>query len=102
MMEQALQQAINTIVKTADPDKIILFGSRARGDNRLDSDYDLLVLKKGIEKPREVGRKLYRSLVPVGLAVDLIVETPERFNELKENKFLIYREIAKGKVIYEK
>ncbi|MEW6181642.1 MAG: nucleotidyltransferase domain-containing protein [Bacillota bacterium] len=35
-------------MKTIDPDKIILFGSRSEGRQGPDSDYDLLVLKRGI------------------------------------------------------
>ena len=42
-MDNALQKAVDIIVKVADPDKIILFGSRSRGDNREDSDYDLCI-----------------------------------------------------------
>lgn len=39
----------------------------------------------------------------VNVPVDVIVDTPERFNELKDNPFLIYNEIAKyGRVVYEK
>ena len=38
------------IVQVAEPDKIILFGSHAREDDSLESDYDLLVLKRGVKK----------------------------------------------------
>ena len=45
-MDKPLEKAIDIIVKVADPDRIILFGSQARVNNSKDSDYDLLVLKK--------------------------------------------------------
>jgi len=38
-MDNPLEKAIDIIVKVADPDKIILFGSHARGGSRKDSDY---------------------------------------------------------------
>jgi len=102
-MDNPLEKAIDIIVKVADPDKIILFGSRARGDSRKDSDYDLCVLKRNVEHRRKLAQKLYLSLYSVGEAIDVIVETPERFSDLKDNTFMIYKEIAKdGKVIYEK
>lgn len=47
--------------------------------------------------------QIYRDLYGVGAAVDVIVETPDTFGELKDNPFLIYHDIAlQGKVIYEK
>ncbi|GAG96837.1 unnamed protein product [marine sediment metagenome] len=42
-MTDSLKKAIEIIVQIAKPDKIILFGSHARGDNKPESDYDLLV-----------------------------------------------------------
>ena len=102
-MDSALQKAVDIIVKVADPDKIILFGSHARGDNRKDSDYDLCVLKHDVEHRRKLAQKLYVSLCDVSIPIDVIVQTPERFDELKNQSFLVYKEIAKdGVVIYEK
>ena len=40
-MNDSLEKAIKIIVKVAEPDKIILFGSHARGDDKPGSDYDL-------------------------------------------------------------
>ena len=48
-MNDSLEKAIKTIVKVAEPDKIILFGSHAKGDDKPESDYDLLVLKRGVK-----------------------------------------------------
>jgi hypothetical protein len=50
-----------------------------------------------------MAQSLYKSLYGIGVPVDIIVETPERFEELRENPFLIYRDIARnGRVVYEK
>ena len=101
--DSALSRIIDVIVRTLDPETIILFGSRARGDAREDSDFDICVLKNGISERRPVARKLYRALYGVGAPVELIVDTPETFDRFKDNPHLIYREIARfGKVIYEK
>ena len=102
-MSNPLERAIEIIVKVADPDQIILFGSRARGDAKQDSDYDICVIKSGISQRRKLTQQIYQSLFGVGVPVEIIVETPDRFNALKDNPFLIYREIARyGRVIYEK
>lgn len=102
-MSNPLERAIEIMVKVAYPDKVILFGSRARGDAKQDSDYDICVIKSGISQRRKLTQQIYRSLFGVGVPIEVIVETPERFDTLKDNPFLIYREIARyGRVIYEK
>jgi predicted nucleotidyltransferase len=102
-MDSALQKAVDIIVKVADPDKIILFGSHARGDNRKDSDYDLCVLKRDVEHRRKLAQQIYVSLCDVDTPMDVIVQTPELFDDLKDAPYLVYKQIANdGVVIYEK
>jgi len=99
----AVEKIVEIITRSADPDRIILFGSRARRDNKKQSDYDICVIKRGIAHRRKLAMQLYRDLYGVGVPVDVIVETPETFEELKNNPFLIYHDIARqGRVIYEK
>jgi predicted nucleotidyltransferase len=103
MADSVLSRIIDVIVGSLDPDAIILFGSRARGNAREDSDFDICILKKNISDQRKIARSLYRALYSVGVPVELIVETPDSFNKFKDNPHLIYREIARyGKVVYEK
>ena len=98
-----LDKIIEVITRSADPDRIILFGSRARKDNKKTSDYDICVLKHGVSRRRQLAMKLYRDVYGIGVPVELIVETPEMFEKIKDNPFLIYHAIAhQGKVIYEK
>ena len=82
-MSNPLERAIEIIVKVADPDQIILFGSRARGDAKQDGDYDICVIKSGISQRRKLTHQIYRSLFGVGVPVEIIVETPDRFNALE-------------------
>ena len=97
-----LAEIIQKVVGEAVPDKIILFGSRAKGEQTEESDYDSCVLKKGVLHKRKLAQRIYLAL-DIKAPVDVIVETPERFNELKSNPFLIYCDIAKyGRVVYEK
>ena len=102
-MNNALEKVVARIVQGIQPDRIILFGSQAREDYSGESDYDICVIKEGIEHRRKLAQQIYRLLYGVGVAVDVIVETPESFDELKDDPFLIYKEIAKdGRVLYEK
>ncbi|VVB89739.1 Nucleotidyltransferase domain protein [uncultured archaeon] len=102
-MANPLDKAIEIIIRSVDPDKIILFGSCARGDHKKESDYDICVIKKGIFHRRKLAQQIYKFLYGVGAPVDIIVETQERFEELKSNPFMIYKEIStRGKVVYEK
>ncbi|MCD4784960.1 MAG: nucleotidyltransferase domain-containing protein [Candidatus Eremiobacteraeota bacterium] len=101
-MQNILTEIIQKVVEEAVPEKIILFGSRAKGEQTKDSDYDICVLKKGVFHKRKLAQRIYLAL-DVSASVDIIVETPEIFNELKNNPFLIYSDIAKfGNVVYEK
>jgi predicted nucleotidyltransferase len=99
-----LDKFISLIVSTVSPEKIILFGSRARGDYNQDSDYDILVIMKHIEKKRNLLYSLYEVLLPAALphSVDILATTSDRYDELKTAVGYIYKTIAaEGKVIYE-
>ncbi len=107
--DPVLRRIVEIIVKEIDPDKIILFGSRARGDHNEGSDYDILVLKEGVRpedrRPlqRKIRRALWREDIYGSAAVDVIVQDVERFNRLKNEKYLVYYAISReGAVIYEK
>ncbi len=102
-MTSALRDIVDILTREVEPDRIILFGSRARGTNNERSDYDICVLKIGVAHRRTLAKQIYRLLYDIDVPVDVIVETPERFDQLKDNRFLIYKEIAKhGQVIYER
>ncbi len=100
-----LQKIIEVIVNTVQPDKIILFGSRAKGTHSELSDYDLLILKSGIkpEDRRPLQRKVRRELWKKGiLNVDIIIADPHHANILKSRWDLVYHDaLTEGKTIYE-
>jgi len=102
-MTRSLRRAIQIIVEVAEPDKIILFGSHARGDDRTDSDYDFLVLKRGEKKQRALTQKIYLEFKDIGAPIDVIVADMDKFEELKSDPYLIYSEAARhGRTVYEK
>jgi uncharacterized protein len=103
MPDKQLEKAINIIKETADPERVILFGSRANGRNQPNSDYDLLVLKRNITLKRELVHKIYLNLKGIGVSFDIIVGDIEKYESLKDDPYMIYSEAYKnGRIVYER
>jgi predicted nucleotidyltransferase len=99
---KALAEIIRRIVEVAQPEKIILFGSAARGEMNLHSDVDLLVVKSGAHR-RRLAQAIYMNLFGVGQAVDVIVVTPEDIERYRDAIGLIIEPaLREGKVVYER
>jgi predicted nucleotidyltransferase len=99
---QLLEEVIQRIIEVAHPDKVILFGSGARGELGPHSDLDILVIT---QEPIHRGRlteAIYLNLMGVGQAVDVIVVTPEDVENYRDNPYLVIGPALKeGKVVYE-
>jgi hypothetical protein len=94
---------VRRITERFSPEKIILFGSHARGEARGDSDVDLLVLFTEVEDPRERAVELYAALIGCPLPKDIIVSTTARFRRYRNVVNTVYWPAAReGKVIYER
>jgi predicted nucleotidyltransferase len=99
-----IDKIIPIIVSLAVPDQIILFGSYARGDNTEKSDIDLLILKKGLKKGREITGSIYMAFLDtdINIDVDLLAIDSGRYIELCNDIGYIYKTIKQeGKIIYE-
>lgn len=79
-----LEAALERIVAVAKPDRVILFGSAARGTAGSHSDLDFLVIKRGVASRRRLAQAIYRALVGVRASVDVVVVTPEDVESLKD------------------
>ncbi len=99
-----------TIAKMAErireavhPDRIILFGSRARGEGGPESDVDLLVVAPSGEPRWRRTVPLYRLLAGMGVAKDIVWWTPEEIAEWRGVRaHFINRVLSEGQVLYEK
>mgnify|MGYP001054376274 FL=1 len=98
-----LPEITRRILSISDPDKIILFGSSARGDAHSDSDLDLLVILRGVKSPRLESNRLRRVLRGLLVPVDIIVASPEQIQRHRNTIGLIYNSaLAEGRVVYER
>ena len=99
--ERTLKKIIRRIVKVAKPEKIIMFGSAAKGQMGPNSDVDLLVIKRGKFHRGRLTDRIYMNMHGVGQAVDVIVVTPEDVERYKDSYALvIYPALREGKVVY--
>lgn len=98
-----IDRAVEDLIKFA-PDKIILYGSQARGDFGVDSDIDLLLIKSGLEKKRMIDRLREASrYLEFGAPVELAIFTPSEIKtRLKQNDYFLQDALKEGEVVYEK
>jgi len=97
-----LQEIIEDL-KPYRPEKIILFGSVAKGKFHSQSDFDLIVIKK-TKAPFLQRLKKVNLLIKGNYPLDILVYTPKEFQEmLKDKSNSFFRSIKKSsKIIYEK
>jgi predicted nucleotidyltransferase len=80
-MDPTLQELVRRLVAAYKPERIYLFGSKARGDEGPDSDYDLLLVVNDDAPPEQQRSRLaYQALRGTGVAADVIVWTQSRFD----------------------
>lgn len=98
--QEKLDEIVRRIVEAVEPEKIILFGSAARGDTGPHSDVDLLVIKEGADHWR-TARRIYRRLAGVRVAVDAVVVTPQDVERYGNSQALVIAPaLREGRVVY--
>lgn len=101
--DNLLRVIVDRLVKTIDPDRIVLFGSRARGDERSDSDLDLLVVKDSDDPPHRRVIPAYRALTGIGVPKEILWRTPAEINDWAGvQNYVATRALREGRVLYEK
>jgi len=100
-VKRYIRQMVKCIVTQFQPDKIILFGSHARGQAGLDSDVDLLVVMPVSGSKREKAIEIAVALHHIPVAKDVIVVTPDDFEWRRNIVGTIERPAAReGKLLY--
>ena len=103
--EALLNQLVETIIREVAPEAIILFGSRARGDARPDSDVDLLVVEKDPFSPQRSRRKeaarLYMALRGLAVSKDILLYSRDEFDHWKNSlNHVVGKAHREGRVLH--
>lgn len=105
--DSLIREIVATIVREADPDTVILFGSRARGNARADSDVDLLIVEREPFSPqrsrRQEAARLYLALRKLAIPNDLLLYSRDEFERLKDSAHhTVGRAQREGRVLHER
>ncbi|HEX6270716.1 MAG TPA: nucleotidyltransferase domain-containing protein [Anaerolineales bacterium] len=99
--QEAIDEVVRQIAEKFKPQKIILFGSYARGNPRPESDVDILVVMETPLKESKQSLEIRRHL-SVMFGLDLIVYKPQHLEKRLEMGDWFLRDILReGKVVYE-
>ena len=101
--EAVVNEITRRLVQVADPQRIILFGSRARGDHRPDSDVDFLMVTSGGRSARDCEVRAYAALGGMAVPADILCYTREEVERWSSARnHVVARALREGRVIYEK
>lgn len=100
--DPALREVVRRLVEAYRPERLYLFGSRARGDATAESDYDVLLVVAD-DSPQELrdGRLAYTVLFGSGAAVDAVVVPRSWFEARAHLKSALPGTVLReGKLLY--
>jgi predicted nucleotidyltransferase len=94
------------IVREVDPQRILLFGSWARGDANQQSDVDLLVIEREPFGPnrsrRQEAARIWRCLSEFRVPKDILVYSVSEIDRWKDSSYhVVGKALKEGKVLYE-
>jgi predicted nucleotidyltransferase len=99
--KEAIRGVAQRIGRAAGADRVVLFGSHARGEAREDSDVDLLVVSQTDLPRHKRSRALYALFDPYPFPMDIIVYTPAEITQaLNSPASFVATVLAEGREIY--
>ena len=101
--DDQLAEIVRRVIEAVDPDKIILFGSQARGDARGRSDVDLMIVKASDLPRHRRTAPVHKALCSIGIPTDILWYTPEEIDEWSEvRQHVATQATRQGRTLYEK
>jgi predicted nucleotidyltransferase len=99
-----IRDMTDLIVARFDPERVVLFGSFARGEATEDSDVDLLVELGGDELLKGRGNPIHHALaLAFRQPTDVILRTSDEVRKFRDNPYtVIHRAFSEGIVLYER
>lgn len=102
LLEQELARYVQVIATQDTAEKVLVYGSLVTGSLHAWSDIDLVIIQK-TKQPFLKRLEKIRKLLQPKVGTDILVYTPEEFEELKKDRPFVRDEIlAKGRVLYER
>jgi predicted nucleotidyltransferase len=104
--EEVIDKMARRIVREVDPQRILLFGSWARGEATEHSDVDLLVVERepfGRDRSRRrEAARIWRCLSEFRIPTDILVYSADEITQWRDSSYhVIARALREGKVLYE-
>ena len=101
--EDLLGEMVRRIRRVGRPERIVLFGSRARGDARPDSDIDLLIIEESDQPRYTRSTKYRRALIGLFPSKDIVVWTPAEVVEWANvPNFFVTTILREGRTLFAK
>jgi len=100
--QEVMNEAVRRLVEYFRPEKIYLYGSTARGEDRPDSDLDFLVVEPRVENRYAEAIRLREALRNLDSAVDVLVVSAKVFQEWADTPNTVIYEAAREGKVYEK
>ena len=106
-LDEIARDIINATVGAVAPERIVLFGSRARGDSGPDSDLDLLVVARESFTPEHTRqgdlRRIRQAIRPFRLPVDVLLYSRDEIDTWRQSpNHVIGRSLREGLTVYER
>ena len=100
--DSLMQEIVRRIVREANPHQVILFGSRARGDARPESDLDLLVVAEDARPRAARASELYGVLSDIPIPIDILVyQSSEIIEWSNVPQAFVTTAVREGALLYE-
>jgi len=97
--DKTIEEVITSLVKLARPQKVILFGSYARGDAGEQSDLDFLVVQKEVKDRRREMVHLQDILRPMRIPVEVLVVSESKFSEWEDVPGAVFHEAKREGIL---
>ena len=94
-----VERVVRRIARSVKPERVILFGSRASGQPRQDSDIDLVVVYSGSKTKREVQVGIHKLFANPDFSMDVFVLTPEELESQRSIPNTLAREVSERGVV---
>lgn len=94
-----LDHIVESVRQAVPAERILLFGSYARGEQTPDSDIDLYVITNGDERPLSAGGRIRRNLLWMAHPRDVICSSQKRYDSLKNDLSAVEHQVEQEGIL---